>query len=212
MYLFSRRGRLGGGNTRKANEWAMGITEQVNRITGVGVSLYSQVYSPEFGTLVWSCFVPDLVSLEAAGDKLLADDTFVAAEDKGAAMIPGGLDDGLFQVLHGEPDPNRPIEYVTSVQAVCANGKLARGMEVGVEIAQRAEKITGTPTMFLIGSTGPYGAVGWVSGHSDVRAMETAQQALAADESWGKYIDKEVADVYAEAPGFTTQLIYRHMA
>jgi hypothetical protein len=212
MYLFSRRGRLGGGNLSEANEWAVGITESVNRITGLNVSLYAQVYSPEFGTMVWSCFLPDLAALEAAGDKLLADDAYVAAADKGAAMIDGGLDDSLLQVIHGEVDPNRQIEYVTSVRTVCANGNLRRGLELGVEIAQRAEKVSGSPTMFLLEATGTYGGVGWVSGFPDVRTMETAQQALSADEEWLKYIDKEAARVYADAPGAATSLMYRHVA
>ncbi len=210
MYLFSRQGRISGGHTREALEWAVGITELANQITGLGVSLYSQVYSPAFGTMVWSCFVPDLATLEAGGDKLLADDAFVAADDKGASLTDGGYDDALFQVLYGEPDPNRP-EYVTAVRAVCRNGKLARGLEIGVEAAQRAEKLTGTRGMFLMETTGDYGAVEWVQGHTDVKAMEAAQAALATDPSWLAYIDKEVADCYVEAPGATTQLIYRHM-
>ncbi len=212
MYLFSRRARLGGGHLREANEWAVGITELVNRVTGLGVSLYSQAYSPEFGTMVWSCFLPDLAALEAAGDKLLADDAYIAAADKGAAMTEGGLDDSLGQVIHGEVDPSRQIEYVTSIRTICANGKLRRGLELGVEIAKRAETVTGTPTMFLMGATGAYGGVGWVSGFSDVRAMEAAQQALNADQDWLKYIDKEAADVYSDAPGTTSSLIYRHVA
>jgi hypothetical protein len=39
MYLFSRVTRLTGGNTREAMAWAVGITEQVNKVTGLGVSL-----------------------------------------------------------------------------------------------------------------------------------------------------------------------------
>ena len=69
MYLFSRRVRVGAGQTRQAMEWALGQTEKVNRITGLQVSLFTQVYSPEVGVLVWSSFVPDLATLEAAGNR-----------------------------------------------------------------------------------------------------------------------------------------------
>lgn len=211
MYLFSRRIRIGAGRTRDAMEWALGQTERVNKITGLQVGLYMQVFSPEVGVIGWSTFVPDLATLEAAGDKLNADDAFVAATDQGAALTIGGADDTLAQLIHGEPDPNRQIEYVTGVRAVCATGNIARGLEVGVEIAQRAEKIAGTPTLFLADVTGTYGGVGWVSGHANVQAMEAAQQALAADSSWVKYLDKEVRGVYAEEPSLTTQLIYRRL-
>ena len=212
MYLFSRRVRIGGGQTRAAMEWALGQTEKVNRITGLQVSLYMQVYSPEVGSIGWSTFVPDLATLEAAGDKLNVDDDFVSATDKGAALTVGGAEDTLSQVLSGAPDPNRQIEYVTAVHTVCATGNLSRGMELGVEIAQRAEKITGTPTLFLADVTGIYGGVGWVSGHENIQALEAAQQTLASDPSWAKYLDKEVKGTYTDEPGQTTQLIYRRLA
>jgi hypothetical protein len=212
MYLFNRRVRIAGGHNRAAMEWALGQTDKVNKITGLPVSLYMQIFSPEVGVIGWSTFVPDLATLEAAGDKLNVDDDFVAATDKGAALLVGGADDTLAQVVYGQPDPTRSIEYVSAVRTVCANGKLGRGMELGAEIAQRAEKITGTPTLFVAEMTGTYGAVGWISGHENVRAMEAVQLKLASDESWAKYIDKEVNGVYAEDPSATTQLIFRRLA
>jgi hypothetical protein len=212
MYLFNRQIRFGPGNTREQMEWALGQTEKVNQITGLQVGLYMEVYSPQVGAVGWSTFVPDLAALEAAGDKLTADDSFVAATDKGAAMTVGGASDTLAQVIYGEPDPNRQIEYVTVVRAVCATGNVARGMEAGVELAQRAEKIMGTPSLFLANVTGNYGGVGWASAFENVQALEAAQLALAGDESWAKFVDKTTAGVYAEEPSVTTQVIYRRLA
>src|SRR2546427_8904570 len=99
---------------------------------------------PQVGAVGWSTFGPDRAALEAAGDKLTADDSFVAATDKGAAMTVGGATDSLAQVIYGAPDPSRQIEYVTVVRAVCATGNVGRGMGAGVELAQRAEKIMST--------------------------------------------------------------------
>lgn len=212
MYLFSRQVRLGGGQTRKALEWALAQTEKVNQITGLEVGLFTQVFSPEVGVMSWSTFVPDLATLETAGDKLNVDDGMVAATDAGAAFVEGGAHDRLLQVVHGEPDPTRRIEYVTSVTAICASGHVGRAMELGVEIAVRAEKITGTPTMFVSDVTGNYGGVGWLTGHENVQAMEAAEQAMAADASWLKFIDKETAGVYAENTSPTTSTIYRRLA
>jgi hypothetical protein len=143
---------------------------------------------------------------------LNVDDDFVSATDKGAALTVGGAEDTLSQLISGAPDPSRQIEYVTAVRTVCATGNLARGMELGVEIAQRAEKITGTPTLFLADVTGTYGGVGWVSGHETIKSLEATQQKLAADPSWAKYVDKEVKGIYADEPSLTTQLIYRRLA
>jgi hypothetical protein len=212
MYLFSRRIRFGPGNTRKSMEWALAQTETVNKITGLPVNLFMQVYSPEVGVVAWSTFVPDLPTLEAAGDKLNADDGWVSGVDAGSAMTVGGADDLLAQVIYGEPDPNRQIEYATVVQTVCAPGSIGKGMEVGIELAQRAEKVINTPTLFLAGVTGNYGSVAWLSGHENAQALEASQQALASDQDWAHLVDKKTAGVYTDDPTQTTQLIYRRLA
>ena len=210
MYLFSRRARLAPGSTRAAMTWATEVTEKANKISGLNVSLFSLTFSPEIGTLVWSAFVPDLATLEAANDKLLVDEGYVSLVDAGAKFALGGADDALLQIVHGEVDPNRPVEYVTSVQTVCANS-VARGIELGVEIAQRVEKATGLPGLFATAMTGPYGAVSWVTGYADIREMERTQQALAADTKFGEFVDKSVRGVYVESPSETQQLIYRRI-
>ena len=211
MYLFTRRARLASRNSRGEMAWAVAITEKANQITAMNATLHTQMYGPAVGTVAWSAFVPDLVALEAAGDKLLADNAYVAMADEGTAMLTDGPDDTLLQVVSGGPDADRAVEYVTTVDAVCANGRLGRGLELGVEIAQRVEQVTGAPTMFLTGTTGPYGSVVWASGFRDAQDMERAQQALMADTGWQRFIDKETADVYAAEPMMTTQSIWRHV-
>jgi hypothetical protein len=42
--------------------------------------------------------------------------------------------------------------------------------------------------------------------------MEAAQQALAGDQDWAKFVDKATAGVYADEPSLTTQTIYRRLA
>jgi hypothetical protein len=211
MYLFLRNGRIAPGNDREAIEWAVGITEQVNQITGLGIGLYTTVFSPEAGTLSWGSFVPDLATLEAAGDKLQADDSFQSNVAKGAKLGMGGLDDSLLQVLHGDPDPAAAVQYVSTVQSVCANGNFSRGVEVGIEIAKRADAATGTSTMFALALTGIYGGVGWLTAYPDVQAMEASQQALNADQKFLAYVDKEASDAYVSDAGATQQRIWRRI-
>ena len=211
MYLFSRRARLAPGNTRAATTWATSITEKVNQVIGLNTSLFAQIYSPEVGTLVWSTFVPDLATLESANDKLLIDDSYVSMVDAGAKFAQGGPDDTLLQIISGEPDPNRQIEYATTVQTVCANGSVAKGIELGVEIAQRVEKIIGSPVLFATAATGDYGAVAWITGYTDVKALESSQQALAADTKFGEFVYKSVRGVYVEEPTATQSLMYRRI-
>jgi hypothetical protein len=211
MYLFSRRARLAPGNTREAMTWATSITEKVNQIASLNTSLFAQTYSPEVGTLVWSTFVPDLATLESANDKLLVDDGYVSMVDAGAKFSQGGVDDTLLQLVSGDPDPNRQVDYATTVQSVCASGSIAKGIELGVEIAQRAEKVIGLPVMFATAATGPYGAVAWITGYADVQELETANAKLAADTKFGEFVDKSVRGVYAEDAALTESLMYRRI-
>jgi len=211
MYLFSRRAQLAPGNTRAAMTWATGITEKVNQITGLDVSLFTLMFSPGVGTLAWSTFVPDLSTLEAATDKLAVDDGYASMLDDGAKYGQGGADDALLQLIHGAPDPNRPIQYASTVQTICANGSVTKGIELGIEIAERAEKAMGLPVLCTTAATGPYGSVGWITGYADVNELERAQQALAADAKFGEFIDKSVPGVYTDSPNDSQTLIYRRI-
>jgi hypothetical protein len=212
MYLFSRRARLASGNLRESAAWAVAITEKVNQITELNVGLWASVFSPGLGDLVWATFVEDLLTLENAEAKLMVDDGYVALTDQGAAFSDGsGIDDTLSQVVFGEIDPNRQVTYVTVVESTIAGGKLARGMELGAQIAQRASKITRVPTAFMADTTGSYGGVRWITGHENVQQLQDAEAKLAADPSFTAFVDKEAAGVYMEAPGVTTQRIARRI-
>jgi hypothetical protein len=192
--------------------WATSITEKVNEITGLSVGLYALTFSPEVGTLTWSTFVPDLSTLEGANDKLLLDASYVSMVDAGAKYSLGGADDTLLQIVYGEPDPSREIEYATTVQTVCASGSVTKGIGLGVEIAQQAERALGTAVLFATSVTGTYGGVAWFSGYADVQEMERAQQALAADTKFAAFVDNGVQGVYVDEPSVSRQLIYRRIA
>ena len=193
--------------------WAVAAGERVTQTTGLPIGVWSQVYSPGVGTLVWATFVPDLATIEGATDKLAVDDAYNELGDRAVEFVlPGTVDDSLSVVVHGEPDPNRQIEYVASVRGTIAAGKIAKGMALGVEIAQKAEQITGVPTAFVGDATGNYGGVAWLTGFANVGALEAAEMALNTDESFIDLIDKKASEVYSAVPGATTQLIYRRIS
>jgi len=212
MYLFTRRGRVDGGDTVGAMTWATEVTAKASQISGLDIGLWTQVFSPQIGTLVWTVFLPDLATLETAGDKLAADAAYVTLQDSGSTHISSGLDDGLYQILHGEADPNgTPPEYVSVVQAVCATGNIANGMALGVEIAQKVESITGITTSFATHMTGSYGAVAWMTGYDNIGALESANEKLNSDPSFLSLVDSKAAGAYVEDPSITTQLLYRRL-
>lgn len=209
MYLFTRTGRLGKGTIRESLDWAVGITEKVNQIVSIDVSLWTTILSPANGTLVWSSIVPDLQSLEDADSKLMVDDVFVSMLDKGTQLLENGVDDKVAQLVAGEVDPERNPQYVTVVTSELNTGGFAKGVAAGIEIAQRATAITGLPTSFLVSSTGKYGGVSWVSPASSLAELEAAEAKINGDLGFIAYID-EVAPA-AFVPGITTQTIYRRI-
>src|SRR5437763_197617 len=83
-YLFSRRGRLAPGNVLDAMTWAGKITEKVNAISEVPVSLWTTEFSPQVGMLSWTAVVEDLSQLRTLDTKLMADGGYLSLVEEGA--------------------------------------------------------------------------------------------------------------------------------
>ena len=211
MFLFTRRARLVGGKGTQGVEWAAGVCGKVKEITGHEVQLWAHVHSPGFGTISWTSWFDDLASLESVGDALGADASYLELTNAAPSFTEGGLDDGLLQPIHGAPDPKRPVQYVVGVQAVMAAGNLQRAVAAGVEIAEQSESTTGVPTMFLRSLSGPYGAVGWLTGFESIAAVEAATEANDADPAWLKLIDS-TAGCFVPDAAVTQQTLYRKLA
>ena len=102
------------------------------------------------------------------------------------------------------------MTYVSTVRTVVANGMIARGVELGMQIAQHAEKVTGVPTLFGVSMTGAYGRVGWITGYERVRQYEEAQATLMADPEWLGLLDRDAA-AYSDSPTASEQLVWRRV-
>jgi hypothetical protein len=205
MYLYSRRTRL---TTFDGVDWANRVREHVSSVTGNESQLWATMFGAGYGTLSWTSWAPDLATLEAANDKLIVDDGYLKLSAEGAQYTTGGVDDLLLKPIFGEPDPDRDLNYVSGVVAACAGGNIERAMTAGVEIAQRAEAVTGLPTMFLSNATGPYGGVAWLTGYEDITAMEKATDAINGDPAFLKLVDS-TGGCFVEDPSLTVQTIYR---
>ena len=96
------------------------------------------------------------------------------------------------------------------MQATLAPGGAVKGIELGVETAQTASKITGCPTSFAMSVTGAYGSVEWITVYASIEEMQRAGEAIAADTSFNEKVDKELSKVYL--PGVTTQTAFRKVA
>ena len=105
MYLFVRRARLAGGQTRASMMWAEEITERVNQVTDLGFTMHAQVFSADVGELVWAAAVPDLTTLEKGVEKLQVDDFYIAEQEDGDQPPYICLRDANGEVLAKLPCP-----------------------------------------------------------------------------------------------------------
>jgi len=198
MYIFTRSARLAPGNLRDSMSWALSMTEKVNQISEANFRLWTTVNSPGVGTLSWAATVEDLEVLDATNAKLMADDGYHSLIEKGAKHLSAdALNDGLIRLIVADADASdTDTQFVSVNQAVLAPGHSVRGIEVGVEIAQRAKKSVGRPVSFGATATGEYGTVAWIGYYDSAKQLQKAEEALAADLDFAKYLDKEAGHVY----------------
>jgi len=69
--------------------------------------------------------------------------------------------------------------------------------------------VTGRPTSFAAGETGMYGGGEWIAVYDSVERLEKAGDALAADATFGQFLEKEASKVYLS--GVSTQTVYRRI-
>lgn len=209
MYIFTRSVRLGNGHMRDSLAWALEITEKVNQISETPFSLWMPLFSPNAMRLTWGTLVEELEELEAVDAKLMADDTYVGLVDKGVTFGSGDpVDDTLVNYVHGDFATSAQVQCVSVVEAAVNPGHFGKGIEVGIEIAQAAERIGGAPTAFGIASTGRYGTVQWMTGFPSVAEMQRSEAAVNSDPSFLELLDTKAADLYV--PG--EQRIARKLA
>jgi hypothetical protein len=205
MYLFARSRSIAPARMRAAVGVAVEAASRVREMTGLTIWVWSPVLSQQITSVAWTTRVEHLSELEAADAKIMASTEFGDWVEQNDALFTGPLDDAVTQVLYGTPS-DEPGAYVQVVRAICANGSVAEAMGFGAEIAEASSRITGLSTMFGAGLTGSYGGVVWITGASDLAAVETANAALAANDDWAKLVDRAG---HAFQPGVTGSLLRR---
>ena len=205
MYLFARSRSISPAKMRAAVGVAVEAAGRVRELTGLTIWVWSPVLSRQITSVAWTTRVEHLGELEAADDKIMASTEFGDWVEQNDALFTGPLDDAVTQVLYGTPS-DEPSAYVQVAQGTCANGSVAEAMGFGAEIAEAASRITGLQTMFGAGLTGSYGGVVWITGAPDLAAVEAANAALAANDEWGKLVDRAG---HAFQPGVAVSLLRR---
>lgn len=212
MYIFSRRVQMSGAHARKSTKWAVEQTARVNSISGLEFTLWADTYGPRVGSLLFSTMVPDLATMLAATNTLMGNDDYLKSIEQGSEYMVGHPEDTLIQIVNEMADPGKEVNFVAVVSAVIAEGSFGRAPGICLEIADRASKITGLPTLFGVDTTGCYGGVRWITGASDIAEVEHASSALATDASFTSYLDHDANGCFAEEPALTQQELLRRIA
>jgi hypothetical protein len=189
-------------------EWALALTEKLNQITALDAGLWTPFASPGLGTLSWGATVETLAELADADAKLNADPGYLELIGRAGNLVATAPDDRVAEYLHN-PVPDLDATCVAVVESQLANGAFARGVEVGIGIAQRATAL-GEPTAFLLAVTGNYAGCMWLSPATSMQALEAGERAVRADADLLAFIDKEAGPCFL--PGITTTSIWGRLA
>jgi hypothetical protein len=206
-YLFTRSIRVSG-NLVDSMSWSARITEKVNQIAEMPITLWQPIMSPQINTLNWVAVVDDLAALTATDEKLMADSTYLDLAAEGAKFNAGtGVDDQLMQYVHADRDGADTAQYASVVRAILQPGAFVEGVTLGVEIAQRAKAVTGRPVSFGQATTGTYGEVAWISLYDSIEQVQAAEEAIGADADFVALLDSRASKAYLA--GQATQALAR---
>jgi hypothetical protein len=211
MYLYSTSVRSGLVDPAKVMQWAVSLTQKINQISEVPTVLWTSAMSPGMGTFAFTAVVRDFAQIEATETKLAADPGYATLVQEGIGLLSADpVDQLLMQLVHGDRDAaSIDAQYAQTVRATVAPGVMEKGIELGVDLAQRVKKITGRPTSFAVGITGDYGSVMWVSLAENIQQLQAATEALNADRDFARAVDHEASKAYL--PG-AVQTVTRKVA
>jgi hypothetical protein len=201
MYLFSRLATLRG-NERRSLAWAVEMTNRVNALSDLTVTLWRADFGYPVGTVAWSTWVDSLTALNEGFARLAADDGYHALVDAGTELVPEAPRDLLRRAVFGEPgsEPPPPGSVTSVTTAVVANGNYAEATAWGIEMAELVQQITNQATMFLMDAYGTFGQVTWLSGAPDLAAADAAAEAIQADPDYIKRL-ADVGDLFIPGSG-----------
>jgi hypothetical protein len=118
--------------------------------------------------------------MAAASDKLATHAGYLGLVERGMDM-DATAEDSLWTVVHGSrpgPSPVGAIGVMTT--ATAALDRYADAVRWGVEVAEIAGSVTGSPVAVLTGSYGAMGSMAWVASAPDLATHEAQGVKLRA--------------------------------
>lgn len=189
MYIFTRCATIDPGRFSDALSGATALARTVERLTDRTLSTWYQQYAPTGPALRWTVRIEHLEDYEKMFRTATASTEYQDALAEVADCITGPVVDDLFEMVAGTP-PTAPTPVATSVMATAANGHLRAAVHWGADLAERASRSLGVPTVFIRGLYGNYGTIGWASYFSDANELEGTNAKLAVDDMLQAVIDE----------------------
>jgi hypothetical protein len=182
MYLFTRTAQLTG-PLRDAGGWAVEVTAFVNAHGGNHVGLWSSTFGQSVGQVTWAMWAESMTDVSTLFATLNADEGYHAVIARGREFLAAPAKDELSRAIYGGPnDTPPPIGAVSTITtAVIDNGKYVEAVGWGADMAALVETLSGHPSQFLLGSSGTFGGVTWLSTETDMAAAQVSGEAVTND-------------------------------
>ncbi len=201
MFLFSRLLTLSG-PPQETIPWAIEINSHVDSLVDTDVACWLAVYGHPLGTVAWSTIVESRAQMADMGAKLTVDATYLSLVSRAADWVKTPGQDFFRQLVNPTPPTGGPpgVGSVAQVTTAVANaGKYGEAFAWGLDMAEYASGLAGTPVTFLTDVYGKFGSVAWISIQADMAAVD----ALDANQSDPGYMERigNLGDLFVPGSG-----------
>lgn len=200
MLLFARTATIAPAKLADAAEWSVEIAAKVSTITGLDVKTWASVYGAPLNTVSWTCRVENHAEMGVAGEKLLADPSYLDATAAAAELFEGAPEDALVEMVAFAGDGGHDGQYASLITAQCAGGRIAEAMAWGVDMMQHVASLTGRDAIFTRSLYGPWATVGWISLADSLDQVDAGTAATATDPTYLERVDQS-GDLFTPGSG-----------
>jgi hypothetical protein len=182
MYIFNRSTTLNRHRLMEATGAAVEVAGMVSEITGMAVSVFASRFGQPLNTIGWSTRLESQAELQAATDKLIANEDYLGWISSHTELFEAAPSDQLSTVVSSTLAAE-PKRFYTLLTAAAANGRLADAVAFGVRAQQFVADTTGMATAFMSGVYGAFGTVAWLTGADSMGELDdlVAMQMTNAD-------------------------------
>lgn len=187
MYLFTRRVVTKPG---RGPDHAVHLTKLVPELanaSGLPVSLLTPFGSSQVGTFVMAMAVPDLPTLVAASQKVVASPALTAGLRGTAGNLVGPPEDVTWRFL-SEPSPDPALTMFTTAIGTARLGSITKAIGDGMPVAELVKK-HGFAASLIMAMNGATGTLGYIFGYKDAAEWQRfGDEMMASDEFWSHMV------------------------